>query len=348
MNNEIICYPINKTNIKENFESNGIANRTLIGTFVSGGLNYSKGMLGNRDSWTNQLGVSYTDVNGNNIEGSIVILTKQLQKGFPIIVDFTDEKDVSQCKFFYGGHYDDFSGGRHAKFNVTKLIKASADAPGYANNYRMYYYPNIVEPGVAMPTPAGFTKYTVVSQGEVQFFNNSTQVCLVNNGSFPPSPAMNNQSVTAVGIPNGTKILSYTISASQFGGKYSNAIYANLSNTIDTTKNDGYFFIENLPPPPTTTPPPTTPPPVTTPPPTTAPVATTASLATTGSVITPASLNAGTALTNNLPTTVEPTPAPKPNMMLYAGVGGFVVLLLLFFMMSGGGGGRRRRYRDDD
>jgi hypothetical protein len=212
----------------------------------------------------------------------------------------------------------------------------------------MYYYPNIVEPGVAMPTPAGYSKYTVVSQGEVQFFSNSTQVCLVNNGSFPASPAMNNQAVTAVGIPNGTKILSYTISASQFGGKYSNAIYANLSNTIDTTVNDGYFFIENLPPPPTTTPPPTTPPPVTTPPPTTAPVATTASLATTASVTTPASLNAGTALTNNLPTTAEPTPAPKPNMMLYAGVGGFVVLLLLFFMMSGGGGGRRRRYRDDD
>jgi hypothetical protein len=252
----------NQDYLIENFQN--IANRTLIGTFKSGGLNYSQGMIGNRDTWENSLGVSYIDDDGQKIEGSIQILTKKLEAKFPLVVDFTDEKDVSQFKFFYDGHYDEFGGGRHARFKIGKVISSSGKQPSYQTRYRMYYYPNIVAPGVPMPTPVGFTKYTIVSNGEVQFFDNSRQVCLINEGRFPAAPVMNNKRVIAMGLPDNTVITSYSIGPSKFQGSLPNALFINLSNTIDTVLNDGYFFIENAPPPPTIPPtlPPATPAPI--------------------------------------------------------------------------------------
>jgi hypothetical protein len=246
MQNGYICVPVQK-NI-EKF-SNPSANKTLVGRFFCGGLNYNSGMVGFRDNWQNQLGVSYTDVDGNNIEGTINILTKSLATSNPMIVDFTDENDVSQFKFFYGGHYDDFSGGRHALFNNSRTISQTSNGGNYSQIYRMYYYPQTITPTNPMPTPNGFTKYTVVEQGEVQFFNNSTEICVIDEGFFPPGTTMNGKKVIANGIPDGTVVGDYRFGPSKFGGKVPKTIYIRLSNTVDVLKSDGFFFIENAPPP---------------------------------------------------------------------------------------------------
>ena len=128
-------------------------------------------------------------------------------------------------------------------------INCRISGGNYSQIYRMYYYPQTVIPTNPMPTPNGFTKYTVVEQGEVQFFNNSTQICVVDDGNFPPGTMMNGKKITGNGIPDGTVIGGYSFGPSKFGGKVAKTIYISLSNTVDVLKADGFFFIENPPPP---------------------------------------------------------------------------------------------------
>jgi hypothetical protein len=207
-------------------------------------------MVGFRDNWQNQLGVSYTDHDGNNIEGSIIILTKMLATSNPVIVEFINEQNnVSEFKFFYGGHYDDFNGGRHALFNNSKTISQTTDGGSYATIYRMYYYPATVTPGNPMPTPSGFNKYTIVSNGEIQFFKNSTQICVIDDGNFPGGDVMKGKQIKGNGIAPGTVIGSYSFGPSKFSGSYPKTIYIDLSTTVDVLTSDGYFFIQNPPPP---------------------------------------------------------------------------------------------------
>jgi len=407
MNGNLICYPINNNienfdnmlgidnnelahfdnNGLDNFDNtNGSANRTLIGEFFYAGLGYRTGQIGSRtEDLVVDLGFSYVDNNGNNIEGSINILEDKTKAGFPMILDLTDTSNNSIFKYYYGGHYDDFTGGRHALMNNVDGKVISSKVPsgglGYSTILRMYYYPLNITPGSSLPTPSGYTKYTVVSQGEVQFFNNSTQVCLINDGSFPNTPIMNDYSVKANGLPDNTKIVSYSFGRSKFNGTYSNTIYVNLSNTIDTINSDGYFFIKSPPPPPTTAAP-TTIPALTTAPIstlTTAPISTvtTAPISTvttypvatsSSSTLTSAPVSAGAnsmiagagapsapsepsaSSAPSVPSAPPAPPAPsteeapKSNMMLYAGIAGGVVLLIVVFMMMGG----KKKSSDDD
>ena len=246
MQNGYVCVPVKK-NI-EHF-SNPPSNKTLVGRFKCGGLNYSTGMIGFRDNWQNQLGISYTDFDGNNIEGTMNILTKSLPTSNAMIVEITDENDVSQFKFFFGGHYDDFSGGRHALFNNSRTISQTSAGGNETHIYRLYYYPQTLVPSNPMPTPNGFTKYTIVGQGEIQLFNNSTEICVLDEGFFPPGTQMNGKRVSGNGVPDGTIIGDYRFGPSKFGGKIPKTIYIRLSNTVDVVRSDGFFFIENAPPP---------------------------------------------------------------------------------------------------
>ena len=358
-----ICYPVNH-NI-ENFSSfegfEGNTAKTLIGTFVSAGLNYRPGFLGNRDHWENSLGVNYNDSNNQNVEGSLNILREKLAQSNPMMVEFvkvlSNGSEELQFKMIYGGHYDDFNGGRHALFQNVKTLYRKNDSPEYANTYRMYYYPQVINPGNPMATPAGYTKYTVVTNGEVQFFNNSTQVCLVNDGQFPKAPAMNNKKVISKGLPDNTVITGYTFETSKFNGKYQNAIFLNLSNTVDVTTNDGFFFIESPPPPP---PPPPAPP--APPAPVAAPAAAPAVAPATAPVVAPAVApetptpvlsppvlspppiiaGAGVAAGDKTAGLTAPAPAPPPEdfmskygLYLGIGVGVIVIAIILMFMMGG-------------
>jgi hypothetical protein len=358
-----ICYPVN-TNVEnfgsfEGFEANTA--KTLIGTFTSAGLNYRDGFLGNRDNWENSLGVNYNDANNQNIEGSLNILREKLAQSNPMMVEFAkvlpNGSEELQFKMIYGGHYDDFNGGRHALFQNTKTLYKKNESPEYANNYRMYYYPQVITPTNPMATPAGYTKFTVVTNGEVQFFNNSTQVCLVNDGQFPKAPAMNNKKVIAKGLPDNTVITGYTFETSKFNGKYQNAIFVNLSNTVDVTTNDGFFFIESPPPPPPPPAPPAAPPappaaPAAAPPaapavtPAVAPAAAPPVVApeTTAPVSSPPPLIAGSGAGAGAADKTAGLTAPAPQSEdfmskygLYLGIAGAVIVIaiIIMFMMGG-------------
>ena len=253
-------------------------NKTLLGQFICGGLNYNRGMIGARDSWQNDIGVSYTDYTGADIRPAIAILDTLSLGKVPIIMEFSDTDGKIQAQFIYKSHYDRFGwtndgSGPICAFDLSVMISAVNTAPQWMNVYRASFYPQYVTPGNPMATPSGHTKYTIVEQGEIQFFNNCTQVCLINDGNFYTETVLTNKSITALGVPNNTTIISYNVGPSQFNNLYKDAIYLTLSNTIDIVSCNGYFFLPTPPPtPPPTTPPPTTPPlPNTTPGPTTIP-----------------------------------------------------------------------------
>jgi len=371
--NNLICYPIN--NNIENFETenfidlyedfeNPSQNKTLIGKFHAGGGNYSSGYIGfPSGSFTDpQMGCSTIDYNGVDISGALHGLQQKVTSTvkdnlFPFIGEITAVNDgpnfkagQSLYKWYWGG--GEFKGGppdfyyvftRSSYNGSAGNFPAPIDVAGETELY-LYYYPNVKSPPPAA-TPEGFNKYQVVGDGEAQFLQAGTQVCLNDpTGTFPASPIMNGYEVRAFGIPNGTKIVSYTLGASKFKGSSPTCIFVTLTTVVDTSINDGNFFIK-------TPPPPTTAPPLTTAPLTTAPVASNSSMSLTSAPVSAGSnsMLAGASapiapvapIASAAPVSEE---APKSNMMLYAGVAGGVVLLIIVFMMMGG----KKKSDDDD
>ena len=81
-----------------------------------------------------------------------------------------------------------------------------------------------------------------VEGGDVQAYNNNSQIVVLNDGYFPPSPEGIGYNITGIDVPEGTKVVGYRFGKSNPSSRY-DVIFMDLSNPIDgvNTQNPVYY-----------------------------------------------------------------------------------------------------------